>query len=54
MYHIIRLFTFVPKTVPFLLKNRNERIHKGGLMRAGGGGGAYTWSNKSVAKIVGL
>ena len=39
MYCIIRLFThlrnFVPEIVPLWLKSRNQRGHKGGLMRWG-------------------
>ena len=42
MYHIIHLFThqrkFVPEIVPLWLKNRNQRVHMGGLIRRGGGG----------------
>ena len=37
MYRIIRLFShqrqFVPEIVPLWLKNRNQRVHAGGLMR---------------------
>ena len=59
MYHIIRLFAhlreFVPEIVLLWLKNRNQRVHTGGLMR----GWAYTrrayiWSDRSVKEKVGL
>ena len=37
LYRIIRLFPhwrkFVPEIVPFWLKNQNQRVHAGGLMR---------------------
>ena len=40
MYRIIRLFPderkFVREIVPLWLKNQNQRIHTGGLMRDGG------------------
>ena len=42
----------VPEIVPLWLKNRNQRVHMGGLMSEGGG--AYTWSNTSVKGKVGL
>ena len=60
MYHIIRLFThftkFVPEIVLLWLKNRNQRVHTGRLMRGGDlyEGGAYTWNNTIVKKKVGL
>ena len=42
MHLIIRLFTyqkkFVPEIVPLWLKNRNQHVHMGTLMRWGGGG----------------
>ena len=52
MYRIILLFAherkFVPEIVPLWLKNRNQRIQTGGLMR---GRGANTWSNRSVEDL---
>ena len=43
MYRNVRPFThqrkFVPELVPLWLKNRNHRVHAGGLMRGEGGGG---------------
>ena len=52
MYRIICQFTnqtkFVPEIVPLWLKNRNQRVHTGGLIR----GEAYTWSNTSVKEKV--
>ena len=59
MYCIIRLFThqrkFVPEIVPLWLKNRNQRVHMGGLMHGGAYmRGAYTRSNTSVLEKVGL
>ena len=56
MYRIIRLFIKENLYLKsYRLKNRNQRIHTGGLMhRGGGGGGAYTSSNTSVKEKVGL
>ena len=60
MHHIICLFAhyrkFTPEIEPLWLKNRNQRFHKGGLLRTGGGyvKGAYTWDNRSVKERVGL
>ena len=39
MYRIIRLFIYqskiVPEIVPLWLKNRDQRVHTGGIMRRG-------------------
>ena len=48
----------VPESAPLWLRNRNQRVHMGGLMREGayimGGGEIYTWSNTSAKEKVGL
>ena len=56
MYRLLTHYKkIVPKIVPLWLKNRNQRVYTGGLMRGSLiRGRAYTWSNTSAKEKVGL